>query len=231
MAQNLLGVPSVDGVYWTLQVEICFYAMVFGLLLCGGVRFIELMLLGLVGLAAADELLLADVKSEWLVRLRHLLLLEYAYAVLIGVTLSRSLAARRWWHLPVVALCLAWAYFFAPRPQFYAAAGFTPLLYAASRGHLALLGARWLVLLGAISYPLYLTHQNIGYVIIRGGYRLGLNPNVSVALAAATALAIALAITFLVERPAMALLRRFRPGRPSVPAAESPLPSPAAAAA
>jgi peptidoglycan/LPS O-acetylase OafA/YrhL len=231
MVQNLLGVQSVDGVYWTLQVELCFYAMVLGLLLCGGIRFIEPVLMGLVGLGAVDELLLAGVNSDWLVRLRHLLLLEYAYAFLIGVTLYRSLTGRRWWHLPVVAGCLAWAFWFAPRPHFYAAAGFTPLLYAATRGHLALLGARWLVLLGTISYPLYLTHQNIGYVIIRAGYRRGLNPNVSVAVAAAAALAIALAITFLVERPAMALLRRFRPVRPSVPAAQSPLSSPAAAVA
>jgi peptidoglycan/LPS O-acetylase OafA/YrhL len=213
MVHTMAGIPSVDGVYWTLQVELCFYAMVFGLLLCGGIRFIEPMLVCLVGLATADELLLADVQSGWVMRLRHLLLLEYAYAFLIGVTLYRSLTTRRWWHVPVVAGCLLWAFFFAPRPHFYAAVGFTPLLYAATRGHLALLGARWLVFLGTISYPLYLTHQNIGYVIIRAGYRLGLNPNASVAVAAAAAVGIAVAITFLVERPAMALLRRLRPGR------------------
>jgi peptidoglycan/LPS O-acetylase OafA/YrhL len=230
MVQNLLGFPSVDGVYWTLQVELCFYAMVFGLLLCGGVRFVEALLLGLVVLGAADELLLGNVKSEWIVRLRHLLLLEYAYAFLIGVTLYRSLTVRRRWHLPVVAGCLAWAFFFAPRPHFYAATGFTPLLYLTTRGHLALLGARWLVLLGTISYPLYLTHQNIGYVIIRAGYRLGLNPNASVVVAGVVALAIALAITFFIERPAMALLRRRRPGWLTAPGSQPPLPTPVAAA-
>jgi peptidoglycan/LPS O-acetylase OafA/YrhL len=235
MFHNLLGVPSVDGVYWTLQVELCFYAMVFGLLVCGGVRYVELLLIGLVSLAAADELLLGGVKGEWLVRLRHLLLLEYAYAFLIGVTLYRSLNAPRWWHWPAVAGCLLWALCFAPRPHFYAAAGFTPLLYLTTRGHLALLGARWLVLLGTLSYPLYLTHQNIGYVVIRAGYRFGLNPNVSVALAAVVALGIAAVITFTVERPAMALLRQRRPrwlgGRHlSVRAPQLPLPTPVAAA-
>jgi peptidoglycan/LPS O-acetylase OafA/YrhL len=91
------------------------------------------------------------------------------------------------------------------------------------------------VLLGTISYPLYLTHQNIGYVVIRAGYRLGLNPNVSVALAFGVALAIAAAITFTVERPAMALLRKRRPqwlgGQHAPrPAPQLPVPTPVATA-
>ena len=70
MVHNLVGFPSVDGVYWTLQVELCFYAMVFALMLRGGTRSIEPLLLCLVGLATADGLLFADVKSGWVMRLR-----------------------------------------------------------------------------------------------------------------------------------------------------------------
>ena len=234
MVHNLVGFPSVDGVYWTLQVELCFYAMVFALLLRGGTRLIEPLLLCLVALGTADELLLGNLKDGWVMRLRHLLILEYAYAFLIGVTLYRSMTRPRWWHWAVVATCLAWAAAFAPRPHFYAATGFTGLLWLTTRGHLALLGARWIVFLGTISYPLYLTHQNIGYVIIRAGYRVGLNPNLSICLAAAGAVAIATAITFLVERPSMALLRKHRPAwlkRSTTAAPQPTLPSPAAAAA
>ena len=211
MVQNLLGVGSVDGVYWTLHVEMYFYAIVFFLLLRGWVRNIQVALLGLVVLATADRLFFHEVNWPWVVRLRHVLILDHAYAFLIGVTLYRSMKAPRLWHAGAVAVCLAYTLCKGSGVDFYFASGFTVLMFLTTRGYLKVLEWRPLVFLGTISYSLYLTHQNIGYVIIRAGYAAGLNPNVSVAIAAVAALVIAVAITFGVERPAMSLLRRLRP--------------------
>jgi peptidoglycan/LPS O-acetylase OafA/YrhL len=217
MFQNLLGVGSIDGVYWTLHVELYFYAMMFLLLCAGRVRFTEFLLLGLVCLSVADELLLSGVNNEPLKRLRNVLILDNAFAFAIGVLLYRSIKAPRWWHPLAVAGCLAYALFFKPRTDFYVSAALAGLMYLTTRGWLTFLNARPLVFLGTISYSLYLTHQNIGYVVIRAGYAAGLNPNVSIALAAAAALSIAAAITFLVERPAMSFLRDRRPKWLSAP--------------
>lgn len=211
MFQNLLGVGSIDGVYWTLHVELYFYVMMFLLLCAGRVRLTEFLLLGLVCLSVADELLLSGVNNEAVKRLRNLLILDHAFAFAIGVLLYRSLKSPRWWHPLAVAGCLAYALFFKPRADFYFSVGLAGLVYLTTRGWLRFLNARPLVFLGTISYSLYLTHQNIGYVIIRAGYAAGLNPNVSIALAAAAALLIATAITFMIERPAMAYLRDRRP--------------------
>ena len=144
-------------------------------------------------------------------RVRHVLILDYAYAFLIGVTLYRSMKGPRLWHAGAVAVCLAYTLCKGNGVDFYFAAGFTVLMFLTTRGYLKALEWRPLVFLGTISYSLYLTHQNIGYVIIRAGYGAGLNPNVSVAIAAVAALAIAVGITFGVERPAMSVLRRLRP--------------------
>ena len=211
MLQHVIGVGNVDGVYWTLHVELYFYAIIFVLLLRRWVRFTEFALLGLVALAAIDYAFFHGVKSVWADRVRHVLILDNAFAFLIGVMLYRSLKGPRLWHAAVVGACLVYTYFCNPRLDFYMAAAFTALMFFTTRGYLKFLEWSPLVFLGTISYALYLTHQNIGYVIIRAGYKAGLGSNLSIALATAAALALAVAITFLVERPAMALLRHRRP--------------------
>ena len=211
MVQNLLGAGNVDGVYWTLHVELYFYAIVFLLLCRRWVRYTDFALMGLVALAALDHLLFQNLTSAWATRVRNVLILDNAFAFLIGVMLYRSMKAPRPWHGAVIAACLAYTFWVNPRADFYAALVSVGLMVLATRGYLKVLESRALVFLGTISYALYLTHQNIGYVIIRAGYAAGLGPNASIALATAAALALAVAITFGIERPAMALLRRFRP--------------------
>lgn len=223
MVQNLFGIGNVDAVYWTLHVELYFYALVFLLLWRGWVRAAEFVLFGLVALAAADRTFFPAIDGVWAERLRDVLILKHAYAFLIGVTLYRSMKSPRVWHCVAAGCCFAYAFLFEPREDFYACVGLAGLLFLVTRGRLKLLESRALVFLGTISYSLYLTHQNIGYVIIRAGYQAGLNPNLSVLLATVAALSIAVVITWGVERPAMALLRNTRPhflraraARPSV---------------
>ena len=235
MLQKLIGVGSVDGVYWTLFVELCFYAIVFALLCIRGVRCAEFVLLGLVALSALDHLLVYHVKAGWLQALRGVLILEHAYAFAIGVLFYRSLKSPRAWHALAIAACLAYSFAFDPRRDFYFAAGLAALMFVTTRGWLPFLSWRPLVFLGTISYSLYLTHQNIGYVVIRGGYKAGLGPNVSILIATAVALLMAVAITFLIERPAMEYLRNRRPawlgGPAPAPTPHPTRPAPLAAAA
>ena len=231
MFQNLVGVGSIDGVYWTLHVEMYFYVMIFLLLCAGRIRLTEFLLLGLVCLSVAEELLLRGVNNDVLKRVHNILILDHAFAFAIGVILFRSIKSPRWWHPVAVAGCLAYAYFFKPPTDFYVSVGLAGLVYLTTRGWLRFLDWRPLVFLGTISYPLYLVHQNVGYVIIRAGYRAGLGTNASVAVATAAALLIATAITFLVERPAMAFLRDRRPKWLSAPGTRTTQPSGLAAPA
>ena len=211
MFQNLLGVGNVDSVYWTLHVELYFYAIMLVLIWRGWVRHTEFVLLGLVALGMADRLFFHHVTAVWAERLRDVLIVDHAFAFLIGVVLYRSLKGWRPWHPPMLLASLVYAYFFDPHPDVYVTAGFIALLFLTTRGYLKPLEWRPLVFLGTISYSLYLTHQNIGYVIIRAGYAAGLGANVSVALAVLATLLIASAVALLVECPAMEYLRHRRP--------------------
>ena len=225
MFQNLLGVGNVDGVYWTLHVELYFYAIMFALLWFKQVRLTEFVLLGLAALNVGNALFLAGATNPWLERLRHVLILDHAFAFLIGVILYRSLKSPRRWHPLAIVACLAGELVAGTHVDAAVSTALAGLMFLTTRGRLRFLESRGLVFLGTISYSLYLTHQNIGYVVIRAGYRLGLNPNLSIALATGVALLIAVGVTFLVERPAMAFLRDRRPKWLTRPA-PSPAPRP-----
>jgi len=86
-------------------------------------------------------------------------------------------------------------------------AAFSTVMYLATAGQLKWLASPPLVYLGSISYPLYLVHQNVGYVILRTLNGWGLNANVSFLLALAGVLGLAVALSRFVERPALAAIK------------------------
>jgi peptidoglycan/LPS O-acetylase OafA/YrhL len=76
-------------------------------------------------------------------------------------------------------------------------------------GRATILSNKYLVYLGGISYALYLTHQNIGYIIIRYFYTLPVYPLVGIAVALFTIVLLASILTFAIEKPALNLLRAY----------------------
>jgi peptidoglycan/LPS O-acetylase OafA/YrhL len=94
------------------------------------------------------------------------------------------------------------------------------LLFAT--GHATWLRWRGLAGLGAISYTLYLLHENIGWTVIRNLESRGVGEIVAVPVALVTVLTLATLTTYLVEKPAMNWIRKvyrsrttqFRPGVP-----------------
>ena len=223
MVQALLGVPHVDGSYWSLQAELIFYVNMLLLFRWGAFSSSVKTTLIWVGLAAwmivgqryfiPAETVAAGLASKVIT----LLSLKYIALFSIGMLvydLHRGPHAR-WWtcrgHLLALTVCFA-AIAIRKGPQVVLIdLLLAAVLAMAVTGRLKVLNARGLVFLGAISYSLYLTHQNIGFLVIRELQKVGVQPLTSVSVAMVVAFAIAVQLHRLVERPALDQLRSIDP--------------------
>ncbi len=209
MLQFLIGVPNVDGVYWTLAVELCFYTtllVIFCLKLHQ--RIIAIAAAWLVLIVAGDYLeqqlgvMLPKV-------LETFILLKYGQLFWIGIVLylcGRNGLQPRYVAILLLSLGIEYAFYGAREASFVMLAVLVFTL--AVQGRLGFLRQPLWLYLGAISYPLYLLHQNIGYAVVSRLQGHGVAMPLSILVALVLVLSLATAVTFLIERPAMAYLRR-----------------------
>ncbi|HEX7349744.1 acyltransferase [Brachybacterium sp.] len=161
MIPSELGVPFVDGVYWTLLYELQFYALVFVLVLCGqGHRVGALMpawaMLMLYIMVAAPEL--ADAAPY---------LGDYFVWFAAGAIIS-TIAEHGWSTYRAAGLLAAYLAITGFDPDLTmllkSLVFFTILATLIPRVRtLRLPGAKTA---GALTYPLYLLHAHIGYMLL-----------------------------------------------------------------
>ncbi len=220
VAWNLTMVPElfdarlVDGAYWSLQVELLFYAAMLGLSASGLLRRRLRVVAAWLALAAlsgwAVQHGMADGRwHAWLERLRTLACLKFIHLFALGMICYDAWAGARhtFAHGLLAGACLCVEALLAGWQSAAVIAALAAVLYLAVFGRLPLLASRPLTALGGISYTLYLLHQNLGYVIIRKLEGIGCNAHVAVAVAIAAALLAAALVTRFVERPAQAAIK------------------------
>jgi len=209
MIPATLNAPLIEGVYWTLEVEIRFYALIMALLIFRQMRRVEGFLYGWLALSIVG----AFVQLPWIVR--FVILQPYGPFFVAGclfyLVLSRGRTLPRLVALATAALaCMFVAHsqregFITPDPVSAIVVPGLVLLFFATFVALTFrkrtpVSGRF-ARLGAITYPLYLVHGLIGYLI----YEI-LHPHVGVgaALLIITAVIISLSwlITVLVDIPA-----------------------------
>ncbi len=208
MVQSLFDVPHVDGAYWSLQAEILFYAAMLALWQLGQLRNAQRTLF--LWLASA---VVVEFASWWLPErlagrlgpIQTLGSLRYINLFAIGMAIYRQQGQRPFdpgWLLLVIA-CWFWQAIIDSPSGGILVAAFSIVMYVATTGHIHWLAARPLAYLGLISYPLYLLHQNVGYVIIRALNAAGWNANVSLLTAVAIVLAASALLSKYVEWPSV----------------------------
>ncbi|GAB2877537.1 hypothetical protein GCM10027277_53560 [Pseudoduganella ginsengisoli] len=206
MFYSELGQPPVDGVYWTLSYEWHFYLLVFGALALGLEARLPLLFglwslfLAFTYLVGGQSLPYGDSYYAWFVA---------------GAFFAMLLRKKAWWMVACLALTLYVCYgaLFAYCDRFLLDKGvpldkgvagaiitcqvvFFALLMTPRAAALRLPGSR---LAGGLTYPLYLVHAHIGYVVLT---RIGTESNRTMALIVTSIamLLLAAAIHYGVER-------------------------------
>jgi peptidoglycan/LPS O-acetylase OafA/YrhL len=209
MMQFYIGVPNVDGAYWSLALQINFYLAVCALILFRSrltmFRFAGVWLVALFSLRGIHALGYS-IPS----RLETMAITDYGHLLIAGVTFYalRASPQSRIKGLALIAGCLLYAALFQTASELPVTFFFFGLMYLVATNRLRWLAARPLDAMGAISYSLYLLHQNVGFVIIREAYEHGVtSPAIAIAAAIAVSLSLATIITFGIEQPLVSFIR------------------------
>jgi peptidoglycan/LPS O-acetylase OafA/YrhL len=217
MLNHLFGIPSVDGAYWSLYVELHFYSLVW-LMIRLGQQHRELFLLVFWLLIAVAW----QTFPVWKVEL--LLAAPYAPFFIAGALICRIRnegASLTLWSLYGIAWLLSLNIMVGLSPAVRVEDGDNPVVVGAliTLAYLLMAGVglgwfTWIkgtlvALLGSLTYPLYLLHEVIGWVLLS---RLPdqWSDLMKVGLVFCLILAVAWIVHAYVERPASRCLKRLR---------------------
>ncbi|RAG84688.1 acyltransferase [Streptacidiphilus pinicola] len=218
MAHAPLGVNDIDAVYWTLWIELRFY-IIFGVVVAMGLTYRRVLafcgvwgFLSLISASVNFPLLDAVVQSQYswyfIAGMAFFLMYRFGQNLLLwGIVGFCWLMA-----LNRITIMLHTNEYGAGHPlSWKLAAGVVTLSFAlvglAAVGAFNRINWRWLTVAGALTYPLYLIHQEIGFELITRLSRY-LPPYPTVAVSLAIMLTVAYALHRLVERPFAPLLKR-----------------------
>jgi len=211
MIHGLFNVPHVDGVYWTLEVELLFYCGMFLLYRLKFLDKIHLALFGLLLLRIIYYLLEHQfhINLPWIIF--RLLILQYIPWFALGISVyllvhrhktSIWQPAARTATFAIVTLLICESVSVA-----LLAVTFASAVFLAASGHLSLLRFGPFVWLGTISYPLYLVHENIGWAVILRLLSMNVPMDIAIILTLGGVLLLAGGLTRWVEQPAMRRIR------------------------
>ena len=217
MFQGLFSVPPVDGVYWTLLVELLFYSLAFLLYVTRQMHRVlhvlcALLCLRLIYWAFAE---FAHVDLPW--RIRELLVLDFIAFFAMGIVafrLVRDRGEHYIWDLFTVVLAIA--VIAITESMLLATVGSICFIavWLAALGRLPVLQLRPLVWFGSISYPLYLLHENVGWAVLRQLQMHGWTPLEAIGATTMLVIALAAVLSRTIERPSMNWIRaKYRQSR------------------
>jgi peptidoglycan/LPS O-acetylase OafA/YrhL len=162
MVQSLFGIKSVDGVYWSLTVEVLFYCLISILIIKAFRKYSDILVflwIGAIFINTVYKIPYFDV----------LLNLKYGPYFIAGIIFSKLYYDQQYNIKNYIVLFLSILCAFIIDSTLigcFIISILYCLFFLLTRNKLKPLDNNLLVFMGSISYPLYLIHQNIGYVIL-----------------------------------------------------------------
>lgn len=214
----ILGEPFVDGVYWSIVLEIIFYGWIFLLIAVGQFRHILKILPVWMAISFVNE---AFIGSE---NLQNLLITEYSGFFSLGIVINRLRHNVTIYGIGLFFMAAAYSLFTA-----FAGAGWYEDAYSVelSRAVIAAFIILSVVifillvslkinrrlwpaaqLLGGATYTLYLVHQNIGYIAITA-LLTHLTAGVAIVLVSVLLMSFSILFHLGVERRLNSAIKRF----------------------
>ncbi|MER8431768.1 acyltransferase family protein [Mesorhizobium caraganae] len=204
--------PSMDGVYWSIMLEIVFYSWIALLMLAGAFQRWKLAIVAIwLAVSAGNELFLGSMA------IRVLFITDYAPFFAFGILTQQIVAKGR---SPAALILLAVAFLVSCQTirfdhgwmlEHHGVAISYPALFAAKAVVFGIfVGAilirsmvtpsKTVLMLGGLTYPLYLLHQYIGYISLNALTPL-VGKNAAFFLVVATALLASFVIWRFIESP------------------------------
>lgn len=216
MVENWFNIGTLDGVYWTLQVEMLFYIVLAILIRLHSVDKALPVMTSIVIWSLVDHLVIPRDVWPFYQAIRRLAFIDVAFLFTLGILiyrLQRQTFNRR--HALVVFLCLAspaTANYFPNNPisDTGISALLAVILYLASKEKIKALAWKPLLFLGAISYSLYLIHHSLGQALLYYADRRGLDANAALAAVLVICTVLAYLMRVFVELPGLRWLRALR---------------------
>lgn len=218
MLQTPLGVPHVDGLYWTLWVELVFY-LLFSIVVWRGLNYRRVVAFCMIWTVAAvllpaakspllSGLVLPDAAPYFISGVACYLIYRFGHSSLLWgiIGVNWLIAVQRMYPLHLEHVKLLGR----PAPTWPALViitlGFAFMIAIAS-GRFAWVRWNWLTTLGALTYPTYLLHEYIGWTAIRA-LAGRLPAPVIVIIVTAGVITLAWAVHKVIEKPVGRWMRR-----------------------
>ena len=220
MVAHWFGADFVDWAYWSLAVEFHFYIMVWLLLRFDLMRHIKVLMAGWLLVSLANF-----VRPAYPVE--FLLEVQWAPLFCVGISayLMRGGDRSKMIHalfFSAAALSVAYAYAQAARIKAFdhadlmlvvaLASAIPALFWLISRHQFEISGNQVLYWAATLTYPVYLLHEYIGYVLMTHLARAGLAPELCILLVVAVVWLAAYGVHVYLERPLSKVIRRVVAG-------------------
>lgn len=208
---DYLGIPNLDGVYWTLQAELKFYGCVFLLIFTGFLRYWRIWLAVWLALALLHYFYSQPFFMGWVINPQYsFYFIAGVCAYLLFSTDQSILIKIYFWISTIFGVVVAGEQVknFMPSPSSenilltrVVVATFFLFFYAISSGFFNIRNPRrWWAYLGALSYPLYLLHNMIGKTLINY-FAVSINIYALTVFVSALILTLSFMVHFFIEKP------------------------------